>query len=315
MTIAEKLTTIAENQQKIYDAGYKKGLSGGSSEIKYDSTYITLATAITERQFQAGAGLDGTTTVILPNVESIGTAAFYNATIIETVDIGANVQTIHFSAFNNCQKLSKLIFRGLWLAEERTLALSQTAIKYGEGYIFVPDEYLEQYKSATNWSTFASQIKPISELEGGGGTVEIDAISNNSTTVGQSIFAGKITVVTSDGNEVEVKKAKLPNVTAIYSGVFGSGSTIEVLDVGSGDTMLSLNGYTFAYNSNLKTLILRGWIDACGGGAYIELEDTPIANGNGYIYVPDEYLEGYKTQSNWSAIASQIKPISELEGE
>ena len=39
-----------------------------------------------------------------------------------------------------------------------------TAIENGTGYIYVPDSLVDSYKTATNWSTYASQIKPISEL-------------------------------------------------------------------------------------------------------------------------------------------------------
>lgn len=40
---------------------------------------------------------------------------------------------------------------------------------------------------------------------------------------------------------------------------------------------------------------------------------TPIAEGNGYIYVLDNLVEEYKNAKNWSTYADQIKPISELE--
>ena len=40
MTIAEKLTLIAENQQKVYDAGYEKGKSeGGDTDAAYEQGY------------------------------------------------------------------------------------------------------------------------------------------------------------------------------------------------------------------------------------------------------------------------------------
>lgn len=326
MSLKESLTAVADairsktntteemtiDQMPALIGSIEGGSGGGLGDITYNGNYVTTAATIAEKQFQIGAGLDGITTVILPNVENIGLAAFYGAAKIETIDIGANVQTIHFSAFNSCSKLSKLIFRGLWLAEEKALVLLQTPIKHGTGYIYVPDEYLSQYKAATNWSAFASQIKPISELESGGGSVEVDSITNDITTVNGAIFGGNIKVVTSDGSEIEVKKAKLPNVTAIYSGVFGNGSNIEVLDVGSSSTNMTLSGYAFAYNSNLKTLIFRGWIEPCGGGSSVELDGTPILEGNGYIYVPDDLLDRYKTESGWSGLASQIKQISEL---
>lgn len=44
-------------------------------------------------------------------------------------------------------------------------SFNNTPIASGTGFIYVPDNLVEQYKAATNWSTFANQIKPISELE------------------------------------------------------------------------------------------------------------------------------------------------------
>jgi hypothetical protein len=41
-------------------------------------------------------------------------------------------------------------------------AFKNTAIANKVGYIYVPDELIEQYKTATNWSVYASQIKPLS---------------------------------------------------------------------------------------------------------------------------------------------------------
>lgn len=68
----------------------------------------------------------------------------------------------------------------------------------------------------------------------------------------------------------------------------------------------------YAFNTTkLQTLVLSGDslcslvnINAFGG--------TPIANGTGYIYVPDDLVEAYKGATNWSTYASQIKGLSEL---
>lgn len=42
------------------------------------------------------------------------------------------------------------------------------------------------------------------------------------------------------------------------------------------------------------------------------LQGTPIEKGTGYVYVPDDMVDNYKVAANWSNIANQIKPISEL---
>lgn len=45
------------------------------------------------------------------------------------------------------------------------------------------------------------------------------------------------------------------------------------------------------------------------------LLNSPIENGGtGFVYVPDELVEAYKNHEQWSVVADQIKPISELEG-
>ena len=42
--------------------------------------------------------------------------------------------------------------------------------------------------------------------------------------------------------------------------------------------------------------------------------NSSVASGTGFIYVPDDLVNSYKAHTNWSAYASQIKPLSELEG-
>ena len=39
---------------------------------------------------------------------------------------------------------------------------------------------------------------------------------------------------------------------------------------------------------------------------------TPIANGTGYVYVPDNLVNTYKNRTNWTTYADQIKGMSEL---
>lgn len=170
----EELTVQADKEDIIVcEAGDKfwtkvtvEPATGGGVDAPYSgAVYPWLELNLTDvasQQFKEGAGLNGARTVIMPNVNSIGTAAFMSAPV-EVIDIGADVQSIHFAAFNNCARLDKLIFRGLWLAEEKALQLTGTAIKNAAGYIYVPKAYLEQYQSAANWSSFASRFKSIEE--------------------------------------------------------------------------------------------------------------------------------------------------------
>ena len=128
------------------------------------------------------------------------------------------------------------------------------------------------------------------------------------------------------------------NVT-IFNGVFKSCKALKHLDVSSfntakatymqemfygcsGLTRLDLSSFEtggsmgnnsnmFTNCSNLKTIIF-------GGTKIFRITNTavfsgtPIADGIGYIYVPDNLVETYKSNSNWAVFADQIKPVSEL---
>jgi surface protein len=74
--------------------------------------------------------------------------------------------------FQNCYRLTKLIINNPNVFElKQTNVFTSTPIAgytdytNGElGYVYVPDDLVETYKTAQVWSTYASQIRGISEL-------------------------------------------------------------------------------------------------------------------------------------------------------
>lgn len=104
-------------------------------------------------------------TANFPNVTSIGGGAFEECSALGRVDLGS-VTSIGSAAFRFCENLKTLIIRTPTLAENTDLGtFSGTAISEGTGYIYVPDDLVDEYKSTTAWTNVANQIKPISELE------------------------------------------------------------------------------------------------------------------------------------------------------
>ena len=326
MSIASEITRIKNAKESIATSIANKGVTV-PDETKIDG-YSALIDSITTG---GGGGIDGTTGVILnitdiaanqfkdlkgikkmvlPDVVSIARIAFNNSDV-EVIDIGSKIQTINGSAFANAVKLNTLIIRANY--SENTLTLTNTPIRNGEGFVYVPDEYVENYKTNV-LSNVANQVKPLSEIEGGG-IVEIDSITCNATNISGEKFGGDLKAVLADGKTVDIKKIILPNATSFGAYVLGFNSNIEMLDIGSGGANITLNGYTFGDAPKLTTLIFRGWIDT-PAGTYNEFEgNSPFLNGTGFLYVPDALLNQYKTSSGWTDIAAQIKPISELEGE
>ena len=127
--------------------------------------------------------------IILPNtLTSIGNSCMYNCAKLSRLILPESVTSIGPYCFRACSSLASLriptqvqiILDGLVLgASELTAlilpanrvielrsspALSLTPIASGTGYIYVPSNLVDAYKSATNWSVYADSIRPLSEL-------------------------------------------------------------------------------------------------------------------------------------------------------
>lgn len=103
--------------------------------------------------------------VNMPELKAVPLAGFYNASALKYIDL-PKVTNIQGSGFINCSALEALVLRSTTMCTlGSTNAFNGSAIADGTGFVYVPDELVEDYKAATNWSTFADQIKPISELE------------------------------------------------------------------------------------------------------------------------------------------------------
>lgn len=83
----------------------------------------------------------------------------------------STVTTIGSYAFNGCSALATLILRSDTVCTlTATNAFASTPIASGTGYVYVPAALVDEYKAATNWSTYADQIRAIEdypEITGG----------------------------------------------------------------------------------------------------------------------------------------------------
>lgn len=135
----------------------------------YRITELYLPKAITIDQ-SACNGISRLKKVTLGNVRKIGRNAFDGNINCEEIDISLNENVggdasdgIYNNAFYRNEKLSKLTIRGAALIElEGPSAFAGSAIAYGRGKIYVDPSMVETYKTATNWSNYASAIEAIS---------------------------------------------------------------------------------------------------------------------------------------------------------
>lgn len=132
------------------------------------------------------------TNINLPSVEASAVYCFRSCTALEEIKLDSCLNLgnysfqycealkkadfpvltlIQSSVFNGCPALETLIIRSASVCTLRLVgALNGTPIANGTGYIYVPSELVDSYKAATNWSTFADQIRAIEdypEITGG----------------------------------------------------------------------------------------------------------------------------------------------------
>lgn len=104
----------------------------------------------------------GVGTIVLPNCTSLNSYTV-SGTRISTVDL-YKASSIPTNCFNGAYSLVHLILRNSTRCSlNSTNAFSNTPIANGIGWIYVPSNLVNSYQTASNWSTYASQIVSIDE--------------------------------------------------------------------------------------------------------------------------------------------------------
>ena len=123
---------------------------------------VLLPNTIISISYSAFNGCSGLTSIEIPSsVTSIGDSAFRDCSSLTSIEIPSGVTSIGQYAFYGCTSLTTMT-----VLPTTPPTLSNTgAISTATTSIYVPDESVDAYKQATNWSNFADIIKPLSEKE------------------------------------------------------------------------------------------------------------------------------------------------------
>lgn len=181
-------------QQRLYvplgDAGregqWYNGVGGGfweacryfqGEEINLPSLTLTGWDEDTSYAWYCFSDCPNLKRLIVPKMLRLAYSSCQNNPVLEYADLG-NTTRIGSNTFLNCYSLKAVVLRD---ASHVTSLVYYNAFDgcchfkgitnatYNpngdkDGYFYVPDELVEKYKTSTNWTSYATQIKGISEL-------------------------------------------------------------------------------------------------------------------------------------------------------
>lgn len=201
------------------------------------------------------------------------------------------------------------------------------------------DALLEGNQSSKNKPIVEVKIDDMDEVGGtnGGvtptGTIEINengmhnvanfeyAEVNVESSGGGTYAPYHISFYGCQAEDLEYELANLDTSYLTYCGyMFAEMPMLMKLDLSNFDVSGKMIDFMFLNSYMLETVILNGsWLDVGDGNFFDEsqlarhiFEGTPIAEGNGYIYVPDELVNSFKEHELFSDYADNIRPKSEM---
>ena len=119
--------------------------------------------AVTTIGLNAFEGCSKLASADFPIVTTIGNYAFKNCSALASLDLPL-ATSIGQQVFYGNSALVTLILRADTVCTlSSTNAFSSSAVASGTGYIYVPSALVDSYKAATNWSTYADQIRAIED--------------------------------------------------------------------------------------------------------------------------------------------------------
>ena len=230
------------------------------------------------------------TSVSIPGATSIGQYAFYDCRSLTSASF-PEVTSIDVYAFNSCSALTTLYIG----TESNTVCTlsSKNAIPSSVTDIYVPASLVDSYKSATNWSTFASKIKSVEQ--------PLECISL-SITADDATGRATSTTIYYTAECTYTKEGVLQEGTKVFTGKATSSSFEQ--NTSMTDTIQRTVSFTFLGQTATTTITQGVWVNSSitvtteGISKYGWVTADSIYNVDGY----DVYMSNNKGVNNSQAV-------------
>ncbi len=132
------------------------------------------------------------------------------------------------------------------------------------------------------------------------------AISNNTSLV--SINLPDVTTIGLDLQSMSIlKNINIPKLENIdVRNAFDDIYSIQSIYFPRLKQFVATASYPFMGDSYALTAVILGRMDCTMGSGANAFTNSPVSNGYGYIYVPSQSVEDYKSATNWSLFGDQI---------
>ena len=231
-------------------------------------------------------------------VTNVSAYAFYNCTALTEVDL-PNVTTVGKQAFVNCTALESVNMPLLTSSSgsQDNMVFANTAIKQ----IYFPLLTSTRANWFENCKNLVSADLPSVK------SIAMGSFSGCESLV--SVNLPEATTVCGFKDCTSLVYLNAPKCTSLGGGAYSFQRTTSLkrLDFSA---LTSVADYGMFYNSAIEAFISRGDTVPTLGSANI-FDLCPIGNGTGYIYVPRALVNSYKSATNWSNYASQIRAIED----
>jgi hypothetical protein len=140
--------------------------------------------------------------------------------------------------------------------------------------------------------------------------IQSDAIRGGDSL--ETVYAPNMVTVGSGGlqDNIALQSICLPKATSILANALRQCYALEYVEL---PEVQEFGGYVFESDLALKAVVIRqvNTVPSITTTTFHYMYGSGISKGTGYVYVPSALVDRYKSATNWSVYAAQIRALED----